>query len=199
MMTIPKEYKNSQKYKLHNIWFSAFIDQQGHAFLDTITTNSGGFPTKEIKDFIESNLFDTSHMPPHVDRWEYKGKLNVMNKSLTKARKEKKIEIREKKEKYKRDIVADSINGFYIPKNLDECPVELDKLIGEEMRNEVRSADNVIKFHMSLGMWIRNNWGLWSGSRLQIYFQENGTHHPDEMSSIILSTYKIWLENNDKN
>ena len=49
-----------------------------------------------------------------------------------------------------------------------------------------------IKLHMSLGMWIRNNWGLWGGSRLQKYLFDI-SDHPDGMSSIILEYYYDWL------
>lgn len=42
-------------------------------------------------------------------------------------------------------------------------------------------------------MWIRNNWGLWGGSRLQKYFTDKGIHHPDNMSHVILVHYYDWL------
>lgn len=28
------------------------------------------------------------------------------------------------------------------------------------------SEQDMIRYHMGLGMWMRNNWGLWGGSRL---------------------------------
>jgi len=56
--------------------------------------------------------------------------------------------------------------------------------------------EDMIHYHHSLGMWIRNNRGLWGGSRLQKYFQDRGVRHPDEMSSVILNHYHHWL--NDK-
>jgi hypothetical protein len=43
---------------------------------------------------------------------------------------------------------------------------------------------------------MRNNWGLWGGSRLQKYFTEKGVGHPDEMSSVILFFYWDWLQGN---
>ena len=45
-------------------------------------------------------------------------------------------------------------------------------------------------------MWIRNNWGLWGGSRLLKYFKERGITHPDSMSAIILACYYHWLKGN---
>jgi hypothetical protein len=45
-------------------------------------------------------------------------------------------------------------------------------------------------------MWIRNNWGLWKGSRLSEYFNNIGIYHPDDMSGIILDTF--WCHLNGK-
>jgi hypothetical protein len=36
---------------------------------------------------------------------------------------------------------------------------------------------------------MRNNWGLWRGSRLSKYFNSLGIFHPDDMSGIILTGY----------
>ena len=42
---------------------------------------------------------------------------------------------------------------------------------------------------MGLGMWIRNNWGLWKRKKLADYFNTIGVYHPDDMSGIILTSY----------
>lgn len=47
--------------------------------------------------------------------------------------------------------------------------------------------------HMNLGMWVRNNWSLWSGGPLAKHFQEMGISHPDAMSSILLSSFRKQL------
>jgi hypothetical protein len=51
------------------------------------------------------------------------------------------------------------------------------------------SENGMADYHFGLGMWIRNNWGLWGGSRLSQYFNRLGIHHPDDMSGIILDSY----------
>ena len=43
--------------------------------------------------------------------------------------------------------------------------------------------------HFGLGLWMRNNWGLWKGSRLHYFFKTKGILHPDDMSGIILTSY----------
>lgn len=52
-------------------------------------------------------------------------------------------------------------------------------------------AKQVIMTHMSVGMWIRNNWGLWRGGPLREFFTAREVTHPDSMSSVILDAY--WL------
>jgi hypothetical protein len=76
------------------------------------------------------------------------------------------------------------------PCNLRDAHDKLDKIFQE---NNLSISDNtdMIEFHMGLGMWIRNNWGLWSGkSRLLPLFEIKKMRHPDEMSAFILDTYK---------
>ena len=93
--------------------------------------------------------------------------------------------------------MKDSINGIYIPKDMRECFLELDKLLSEEDRKWIKNLENrdeTIELHHSLGRWIRNNWGLWdSGARLSKYLIDKGLKHPDEMSVKILEFYYDWL------
>lgn len=51
------------------------------------------------------------------------------------------------------------------------------------------------RLHFGFGMWIRNNWGLWRDSKLKHYFLDKGVGHPDDMSSIILTSYHRHLNN----
>lgn len=91
---------------------------------------------------------------------------------------------------------ADTINCVYIPLDLADCCVQLDQLLAEEDKEFIKNLpdrESTIQLHMSLGLWIRNNWGLWGGSRLQNYFFDMGLDHPDGMSSIILEFYYDWL------
>ena len=93
---------------------------------------------------------------------------------------------------------AEYINGVYIPKNLEEAWAEIEKNLSPEDRQKLRTIPegDTIMFHFSSGMGMRNNWGLWGGSRLAKYFNDLGVFHPDDMSSIILET--LWCHINDK-
>jgi hypothetical protein len=80
----------------------------------------------------------------------------------------------------------------YIPKNLDDAHHELAKMLpAEEIKHiqAMTNRDQMIEYHMGLGLQLRNEWGLWHGSRLARYFTKLGVEHPDGMSSIILATF----------
>ena len=81
-----------------------------------------------------------------------------------------------------------------IPTDLASAIVELDKMLSAQLKFEIKDngADSQ---HRSLGMWIRNNWGLWgrkqtpSKDTLQGYFLIRGVRHPDSMSAVLLDCY----------
>lgn len=102
--------------------------------------------------------------------------------------------------KYKINPTKDekSTFGVYIPENLDDCFKELKKIISPALIEEMKTGKeaDMAKYHHSLGVWIRNNWGLWSNSRLKKYFNGLGIHHPDDMSGIILASF--WRSLNNK-
>ena len=104
---------------------------------------------------------------------------------------------RAREERYKANIKADSIDGIYIPTDLNSCFMELDRLLNDTTKQKIRNIEDsfelVGEYHMGLGRWIRNNWNLWGGSRLQVYFHDRQIFHPDEMSSIILESYAKYL------
>jgi len=93
---------------------------------------------------------------------------------------------------------ATSKTGYYIPRDLDDALVELDRIMGTKGHGEVMTTteDGMIKYHHGLGTWLRNNWGLWGGLSLAQYFNQLGIHHPDDMSGIILHSY--WRKLHDR-
>lgn len=79
----------------------------------------------------------------------------------------------------------------YVPTSLEDSFIELNKMLNPLLISEIKqkSERDIIFYHDNLGRWLRNNWGLWGGSRLFKYFSEKGIHHPDDMSGIILTSY----------
>ncbi|SYZ74492.1 hypothetical protein TRIP_C90120 [Candidatus Zixiibacteriota bacterium] len=83
----------------------------------------------------------------------------------------------------------------YIPVDLSDCLTQLDKTLSQEVHDTLMAWDeeDLWKAHFRLGMWIRNNWGLWGRSRLSNWFNAQGIKHPDDMSNIILTSYWRYL------
>jgi hypothetical protein len=112
-----------------------------------------------------------------------------------------KLKQEEEKKVHEQKLQKDTINGVYIPKNLEDCFIQLDKLLSDEDKQyikQLKDRKETIELHFGLGTWIRNNWGVWGGSRLQKYMLDReNVGHPDGMSAIILEFYYDWL--NGKN
>jgi hypothetical protein len=97
-------------------------------------------------------------------------------------------------------FTTDSLRGIYIPKDLDDCFKQIDGFWSDSTKMEVKQwSENEFtgKAHMGFGMWMRNNWQLWGGSRLSKYFNDMGVYHPDDMSGIILDSYHRYLNGTD--
>lgn len=79
----------------------------------------------------------------------------------------------------------------YIPKDLDDCFVELRRILPEKTVEQMKNGPekDMVGYHHGLGRWLRNNWGLWKGSRLSKWFNDKGIQHPDDMSGIILDSF----------
>lgn len=83
-----------------------------------------------------------------------------------------------------------------IPQNLNQSFSILDSLLSHDDINTIKneSEEGTIKFHMSLGLWIRNNWKLWNqNTPLSKYFNDLEIFHPDDMSGIIITSYWRYL------
>lgn len=91
------------------------------------------------------------------------------------------------------ELVAADTSSIYIPVDLEDALNELDRMLNPETIEEMRAIADEREFtsmaHFGLGLWIRNNWGLWAEDRLAQYFNEIGIFHPDDMSGIILRSY----------
>lgn len=94
--------------------------------------------------------------------------------------------------------VGASEKDIYIPPDLESALKELKKMLRPELLEKMRKGteEGMIEYHFGLGMWMRNIWGLWSGSDLAKWFNSHGVKHPDEMSGVILSS--LWRDLNGK-
>jgi len=197
MMAFPDYLKKSnRKYEVHSVFIKILVDKKGNAILEKAEYQSKSISEEKVKTFIETQSFDTSKIPNDAEVWGFSGWVRLRNKNKKEAKKERQAGILEEQEAYKKRIVADSINGLYIPQNLEECFIELNKILKPEDIETIKNLkdrNETILYHHGFGTWLRNNWGLWGGSRLQQYLIGKGLRHPDDMSATILRFYYDWL------
>lgn len=90
----------------------------------------------------------------------------------------------------------------YVPKNLNDAISFLDCQWSEKDKEDFKNKpedDAVTELHFGTGQAIRNNWGLWKKgkNRLELFFKLRGISHPDDISSIILTSFHRHLNNKD--
>ena len=85
------------------------------------------------------------------------------------------------------------------PKTKKECFAQLDEMLSEADKQAIIEAKDIIEFHFTLGLWIRNNW-LYDHSEeeLEALSKAFGVDMPffeaDELSAAILEAYKKHLK-----
>ena len=88
------------------------------------------------------------------------------------------------------------------PDPLIECAPEtysaaldcLDRHLSMKAKDQLRGEKGVSMAHFGLGMWMRNNWGLWGGGPLAEDMRRRGFTHADDMSSTIIGGYAARLK-----
>ena len=186
------------RYKYYYVKMLLRIDRQGKATIMRMN-NRDSLPEERLRKVVADMTFYTDNFPEGVDYWyqEIYGTMRKRNPFV--ARREGKIAQAQRQAAYQRRLVADSIDGIYIPRNLEESFHFLDTMLHAETISLIRSLPDrkaMSEFHFVLGMWLRNNWGFWGGSRLQQYFVQRGVEHPDNMSGILLEYYYDYLHGN---
>lgn len=93
---------------------------------------------------------------------------------------------------YQERIKKEKLNNVYIPKNLDDAMLQLDKIISPESQAKVKAIpeDSVcMALHGRLGQWMILNWGFYGGSRLSHYLRSAGVTFPDDMADFLILAY----------
>ena len=75
------------------------------------------------------------------------------------------------------------------PKTYEGALDCLDRNLTPEMKSELKKPKGSVMAHFGLGMFLRNNWGLWQGGDLAKDMNRLGFTHPDDMSGTILEGY----------
>lgn len=191
-------YDYERKYKHHKFEINCAIDSTGHC-IDVEIDMWDSVYKADIVRFFRSASFDKNEIPDGIEKWYFNYITGFRNKSTAVAEEERRQEIVQEKIEYEARIRQDSINHVYIPTDIEDCFKQLDQLLSYTDRKEftAQPEDFGGLYHMSLGLWIRNNWALWYGSRLSHYFNELGVNHPDNMSGIVIKCYHRYLNKKD--
>ncbi|MBI1223654.1 MAG: hypothetical protein GC192_00325 [Bacteroidetes bacterium] len=99
---------------------------------------------------------------------------------------------RTESEKYEWRLRQSVLYGTYIPKDVNEVILELNKKIDAKSKakfSNVTEDEAATKLFFSLGRWMTHNWSLYEGSRLSKYMQDLGIHHPDDMVRFFIIVY----------
>lgn len=99
---------------------------------------------------------------------------------------------RSESEKYEWRLRQSVLYGTYIPKDVNEVILELNKKIDAQSKakfSQVTEDEAATKLFFSLGRWMTHNWSLYEGSRLSKYMQDLGIHHPDDMVRFFIVIY----------
>jgi hypothetical protein len=184
------------QFKEHVFLVSGTLQRDGHFEVAELKM-FGDFKKDELSAFFATTRFDTHLIPPPCDWWYLENQafsFRHPNKDI--ARREQRAYLAAQEKERQERLVAERIQGIYIPKDLGECFGELDKMLSEESRKEMEGLskrEEMLRYHHGLGTGLRNRWGLWGASRLQKYFIDGAVQHPDDMSAIILDYYYDWL------
>ena len=93
---------------------------------------------------------------------------------------------------YQWRIKQEILSETYIPKDLTDAFVELNRLVDQSSKEKFKTAPEEVvahKLHFSLGRWMIVNWSFYEGSRLTVFLNQIGLRHPDDMARFLIITY----------
>ncbi len=86
--------------------------------------------------------------------------------------------------------------GVTIPRNFDEANVELDFMFTEQQKASLRSGDTEVEdLLLTLGLQLKEYWGLWQDSKMAKFMRKQDIEHPDQMIAVIFDQYSQYLRN----
>ena len=89
-----------------------------------------------------------------------------------------------------------TINGTYIPKDIEDAVIRLKDLSPLESVEKFKNAPEEgidRKLHFGIGRWMIVNWYFYEGSRLEYYLRKTGLSHPDDMADFLIICFHRYL------
>lgn len=100
--------------------------------------------------------------------------------------------------KLKKALKQVAKNTVKKPTNLEECYEYIDSInVADSERFISNPEDVIINTHHGFGRMLRNELGLWDGSKLSRWFKNQGIKHPDDMSHCIIVSYHRFKNGKD--
>jgi len=133
-MKVSKE-RDSEKYKIYDLYISAHIDIEGNAHVTEIKNyRFNGIPAEaKIYSFFYENKFETKNIPTGVDGWIFRSSVMLINKDLKIAEREKQEEIEKRQQKHKEYIERKKLQER---KRIEECSKVLDLELNKEITSD---------------------------------------------------------------
>ena len=103
-------------------------------------------------------------------------------------------------EEYERRTRQQKIGEHYIPADLKDAMVTLDRLTSEESKASyaAQTEDFVVeRLYFSFGRWIAIHWGMYDGSRFSRFLQGLGVDQPDGQKELVMRAYHRHLNGKD--
>lgn len=100
--------------------------------------------------------------------------------------------VQEAESQYEKNILKRYINDVYIPKDMEDCFVELKRLSAPSALQIFKNgAEEQVakKLHFGLGKWMSVNWNFYEGSRFSHYLKLQGVSHPDDMVQFTIVSF----------
>lgn len=94
------------------------------------------------------------------------------------------------------DQAADSLDGIFIPRNLPESVAVLDRQLADSVKQRIRqlrARGEREDLAPSVKEWLYRNWGLDTGSRLELHLRYLGYDTSGGMADVILTSYGDYL------
>ena len=77
------------------------------------------------------------------------------------------------------------------PRTLREAHDVLARMLDPGLTHKIKTGaeQEVMVLNGTIGMALRNLWGLWNGSELRDHFRALGVRHPDDMTELLFVTF----------
>ncbi len=185
------EKKQGDSLKYYSFHFNGFLDSNGKFELNELNIDNF-FIKQNFKKYIESIKFNRKTFPLGISKCPYEKTLFYRNRDSYQAKNEKLRFDSVQLERYNKIKTASSIDGVYIPKDIEEVNKYLDSLLPKWIIKEIVSLPqngNYSYLQEYFENCTNKLWHLNNHSRLYWYFSNSGLTSLWDMQELIVKSY----------